>query len=146
MVVLDDMSIGTATNASEDLIIIQLAEEEPAVEHQVIAGVGPAGLVEGNGNSQWGDNDGKDKGDWTKGDWKNGDWKSGGPQKHDRKKEDGEAKAASDVAHDGRMGNVDKREELLGQLIRELVGRRGHQTRDSNMDDDDGCRCEWIAA
>ena len=122
MVVLDDMSIGTATNASGDLMIVQLTEEESAVQHRVVADVGPTGLVRG-----------KDKDDRTKGDRKDGDWKNGHWQKEDGKEES------------GWMGNVNKREELMGRLIRELVERREHETRDSDVHDEHGCRCEWIA-
>ena len=146
MVILDDLSVGTATDASEDPIIIQLTEEEPAVEHRVVAGVGPTGLVEGSSNGQWRDGDDKDKSDWTKGDRRKGDWKNGDWHKDDNNKGDGQAKAETDITRNGRKGNANKREELVGRLIRELVGRRAHETRDSDADDDDGCRCEWIAA
>ena len=145
MVVLDDMSLGTAiNNSSGDIVIIQLTEEEPAVEHRVVTGVGPTGMVGGNGNEDWDDNDEKDHGDWTKGKWNKGDWSKGDWQQQNDEKKDVQAKAG-DVSHDGRTGNIEKREELVRWLIGEVIRRREHETRDSDVDDDDGCRCEWIA-
>ena len=140
MVVLDDMSLGVATNGSGDLVIVQLAEDEPATQHRVVASVTPSGNMEENGEGKWRDKDGKDKGDWMREGRREGKW-----QKQNGGDGDRQTSAREDVAHDRRMGNVDKREALIERLIRDLIGRGKHETRDADDDDDDdGCRCEWI--